>query len=246
MSDLSYSNMHMPQSQYYEQDWDNHHHSSPSQWGYNSLLSYCQPPFQQSSSYALFSDQSINEESDIERSRKAILEYLESQNSIDSSIPQNSQIQDPYSIFSSPITTRRMKYMIQSKNSYNHSIDRLEEIISQLKNMYKNEKTFPTQSLTILDFPSHIERNQELWCPGNWFTFITPSGTWPILNHWQIGKFSWNWAWTWMWTRFSILWFCYVFWINVNSGILTQFGPNFQAKTDFLTYKPRTWTTCFG
>ena len=31
--DWSYPNQYMPQSQYYEQEWDNHHHSSPSQWG---------------------------------------------------------------------------------------------------------------------------------------------------------------------------------------------------------------------
>jgi len=30
MLDWSYLNQYMPQSQYYEQDWDNHHHSSPS------------------------------------------------------------------------------------------------------------------------------------------------------------------------------------------------------------------------
>jgi len=30
MPDWSYPNQYMPQSQYYEQKWDNHHHSSPS------------------------------------------------------------------------------------------------------------------------------------------------------------------------------------------------------------------------
>ena len=49
--------------------------------------------------------------------------------------------------------------MIQGQNSFAQSIDRLEEIISQLENMYRNEETFPTQSLTTLDFPSHIDRN---------------------------------------------------------------------------------------
>ena len=59
---------------------------------------YYQPSFQQSS-YTPFSDQPIEEEFDIKRSEKAILEYLQSRNSTDSSIPQKSQIQDPYSIF---------------------------------------------------------------------------------------------------------------------------------------------------
>ena len=36
MSDWSYLSQYMLQPQYYEQDWDDHHHSSPSQWGYNS------------------------------------------------------------------------------------------------------------------------------------------------------------------------------------------------------------------
>ena len=46
-------------------------------------------------------------------------------------------------------------------------------------------------------------------------------------NHWRIGKFLFQWDWTWrrMWHRFSILWFSFTFWIYVDSGILTRFGP---------------------
>ena len=37
MSDWYYPNYHMPQSQYYEQDWNDHYlHLSLSQWEYNS------------------------------------------------------------------------------------------------------------------------------------------------------------------------------------------------------------------
>ena len=36
MLDWSYLNQYMPQSQYYEQDWDNHHDPSSSQKGYIS------------------------------------------------------------------------------------------------------------------------------------------------------------------------------------------------------------------
>ena len=57
--------------------------------------------------------------------------------------------------------------MIQDHNSFTQSIDRLEERISQLENMYRNERTLPTQSLTIPVFPSHVDRNQESWCLGN-------------------------------------------------------------------------------
>jgi len=36
MLDWSYLNQYYPQSQYYEQDWKNYPHFSPSQWEYSS------------------------------------------------------------------------------------------------------------------------------------------------------------------------------------------------------------------
>jgi len=39
----------------------------------------------------------------------------------------------------------------------------IEARLSRLKNMCRNKKTFPTQSLTILDTSSHIDENQESW-----------------------------------------------------------------------------------
>jgi len=51
--------------------------------------------------------------------------------------------------------------MIQEQNSFTQFVDRLEERISQLKNMYKNEETLLTQSLTIQDFPNHIDMDQD-------------------------------------------------------------------------------------
>ena len=62
MSDWSYPNQYMPQSQYYEQEWDNHHHSSPSQWGYNSPESYHQQPHQQTASYNPYQDPTYRRE----------------------------------------------------------------------------------------------------------------------------------------------------------------------------------------
>ena len=60
-----------------------------------------------------------------------------------------------------------MEYIIQGQNSFIQPIDKLEERISQLKKyIYRNEKTLPTQSLTIPDFPSHIDKDQESWCLG--------------------------------------------------------------------------------
>jgi len=52
--DWSYPNHYMPQSQYYEQDWNNHHYSSQSQWGFNTPEPYGQPPVQPLSSYTSF------------------------------------------------------------------------------------------------------------------------------------------------------------------------------------------------
>ena len=63
----------MPQSQYYEKDWNNHHHYSQSQWGYNSPESYDQPPYQHLTSYTPYQDQHIEEKSELEKSLEAFL-----------------------------------------------------------------------------------------------------------------------------------------------------------------------------
>ena len=54
--DLSYPNQYMPQPKYYEQDWDDHHHSSPIQWGYNFPESDYQQPDQHLASYTQYQD----------------------------------------------------------------------------------------------------------------------------------------------------------------------------------------------
>ena len=90
----------MSQSQYYEQDWNNHHHSSQSQWGYNSPESYSQPPYQHLTSYTPSPEQTLEESVDWEKRMEA-LEELERPIQIleDIKSPQNFQIKDPYSIF---------------------------------------------------------------------------------------------------------------------------------------------------
>ena len=45
ISNCDYPTQYVSQSQYYEQDWNNHYHSSQSRWGYNSPESYGQPPY---------------------------------------------------------------------------------------------------------------------------------------------------------------------------------------------------------
>ena len=76
-----------------------------------------------------------------------------------------------YAPFSSPTIQKEepidmeksMKDLIQKENSFTQSINSLEALISHLINTMndRNEKTLPTQFLTILDFPSHIDRNHE-------------------------------------------------------------------------------------
>jgi len=61
MLDWSYPNQYIPQSQYYERDWNNHHHSSQRQCEYNSPESYDQKPYQHPASYASFLKQPIKE-----------------------------------------------------------------------------------------------------------------------------------------------------------------------------------------
>ena len=93
MPDWSYPNQNMPQSQYYEQEWDNHHHSSSSQWGYNSPESYYQQPYQQTASYNPYQDQPIEEKSSLEKTFEAFLESTRQVQIIaDSILPNNSQI----------------------------------------------------------------------------------------------------------------------------------------------------------
>jgi len=50
--------------------------------------------------------------------------------------------------------------MIQCQND---PLDTIETRLSRLKNILRNKKTLPIQSLNILDTSSHIEENQESW-----------------------------------------------------------------------------------
>ena len=77
MSDWSYPNQYIPQSQYYEQDWNNHHYSSQSQWGYNFPESYCHPPFQHSVSNFPSHDQPIEENFEAMKIIEAMIEFQE-------------------------------------------------------------------------------------------------------------------------------------------------------------------------
>jgi len=74
MPDWSYLNQYILQPHYYEQDCDDHHHSSLSQWGYNSPESYYQQLDQYSVSCAQYQDQPIEEKSSLEKSFEAFLE----------------------------------------------------------------------------------------------------------------------------------------------------------------------------
>jgi len=47
-------------------------------------------------------------------------------------------------------------------------VNMIEARLSWLKNMHRNEKTLPTQSLTIPDTSNHIDENQESWYLGDY------------------------------------------------------------------------------
>ena len=61
-------------------------------------------------------------------------------------------------------TDRSMKNLIQSENNFFQSINRLEAQMSCYINIVKdrNEETLPNTYSTILDCPSHIDRNEDL------------------------------------------------------------------------------------
>ena len=89
MSDWFYPNQYMPQSQYSEQDWNNHHYSSQSQFP----ESYCQSPFQYSASNFPSHDQLIEEKSEVMKSIKVMIESQEQKLKMtDSQLSQDSQI----------------------------------------------------------------------------------------------------------------------------------------------------------
>jgi len=127
---------YIPQSQYYEQDWTNQHHSSQSQWGYNSPESYGQKFYQHPPSYTSLQNQFIEEKSDLEKIYQAFLEYIHPK---DSQAHQDFQIQDPYTNFQVPPQEeeprdldRSMQNLIQSENYFSQSLNRLEAQMSPL------------------------------------------------------------------------------------------------------------------
>ena len=115
----------MSQSQYYEQDWNNHHYSSQSQLGYNSPESYCQPPFHHSASNFSSHNQPIEEKYEVKKSIEAMIESQEQQlKMMDSQFSQHSQIQEPYSMFHVSQqeelmdSDKSMENLIQSENNF--------------------------------------------------------------------------------------------------------------------------------
>ena len=87
---------------------------------------------------------------------------------MNSQFSQNFQIQNPYSIFQVP-QQECMKNLIQFKNYYSQSLNRLEAPMSYLINIVKdrNEETLPDTCSIIPNCPGHIHENQESWCLGD-------------------------------------------------------------------------------
>ena len=95
---------------------------------------------------------------------------------MESQSSQKFQIHDPYFIFhispqqEEPIDLEKsIKDLIQVRNNVTQSINRLETKVSHLVNTMNdmNEKTLLNTLLIIPGFPNHIDRNQELWCLGD-------------------------------------------------------------------------------
>jgi len=63
---------------------------------------------------------------------------------------------------------RSIENLNLSENNFFQSINRLEAQISRYINIMKdrNEETLPNTCLAIPDCPSHIDRNGESWCLG--------------------------------------------------------------------------------
>jgi len=128
---------------------------------------------------------------------------------------------------------RSMKNLIQFENNFFQSVNRLEEQMSRLINIVKerNEKTLPNTCSTIIDCPSHIDRNEESWCLGDFdqdsisshklnLTNSKPWTNWQVF-HSMILNLNVN------VTLIPNLVFSSHLRIYVDFGILTQFGPIF-------------------
>ena len=87
---------------------------------------------------------------------------------MDSQSHKNFQIQDLFSMFQVPQQKEEPTDLGKSMDpmilSQNDSFNRLESLMSQLKDAYWVEKTLSYQYLTNSDCPSHIDKSRELWC----------------------------------------------------------------------------------
>ena len=105
-----------------------------------------------------------------------------------------------------------------------------------------NEKTLPTQSLTISDFDSHIDRDQESRCLGNFNQDSISSHHVELDQYQTINKFA-----SFHFNEIELEHECepdLQIYDSVSISefmlILTRFGLNFHSNTDSCTYKSET------
>jgi len=115
-------------------------------------------------SYTSFFEQPIEKQIDWEKKMKALEEPKHrTQNLEDSKSHQNFQVHDLL-YFSGPTTRKEPTYLGKSIESmiqfHNDFFNRLEVLMSQLNDAYREEKTLPYQYLTNSNCPNHIDRNQ--------------------------------------------------------------------------------------
>ena len=104
----------------------------------------------------------------------------------------------------------------------------------------RNEETLPTQFLTIPDSLDHINRNQESWYLGYFNQNSIPSQHIELDQSWTIDKLA-----SFHFKKIELEYeydpdpqLCdSIYWIYVDSGIFTQFGPISWANIYSRTHK---------
>jgi len=92
---------------------------------------------------------------------------------------------------------RSMENLIQSENDFFQSVNSLEAQMIGLINIVKdrNEETLHITFLTIVDYPDHIDRNEESWCIADFNQESIPSHKFELHQFQTLDKllsFSFN------------------------------------------------------
>ena len=101
----------------------------------------------------------------------------QSQNMMDSRFYHNFQNQISYSPFQEELIVQSIGDMIQTRNSVIRPISRLDSIMTELVNNYRNEETLSYQLLTNPNISNSIDLTQDSCCFENQDSYT------PFLEH---------------------------------------------------------------